>query len=77
MLDNQGISYTTQADAVEAGYAVCVARDSGVSEIDTAMIVMNNSNLTAYDAGFFVGAAEVSLCPWFYEGGEQPEEFVA
>lgn len=74
-LDSQGITYKSATAVITAGYAVCAMRDAGVPELGVADYVYRETALSAYDAGFFTGAAEAAYCPWHaaqsYERSEQ------
>lgn len=71
-LDEQGITASSATDLITNGHTVCEYRDHGYTEADTAAVVISETQLTAYDAGYFVGAAEAAYCPWHYSGGMVP-----
>lgn len=63
-LDAQGITYSSELAAVQAGRSLCDAMDAGATFNTAALIVMRNSSLDGFNAGFVVGAAIGALCPW-------------
>lgn len=62
-LDMEGIYYSSEQAAIDAGYAVCDYLDAGASLLDAADIAMSDGGYSAYDAGYIVGAASTALCP--------------
>lgn len=69
VLDDIGITYVSPSKGITAGYAVCSARDGGATEMQVAAAIFKGTTLTAYQAGYFVGAAEAAFCPWFATSG--------
>jgi hypothetical protein len=63
VLDGEGIYYSSEQAAVDAGYAVCDYLDAGGSLLDAADIAMSEGGYSPYDAGFIVGTASTALCP--------------
>lgn len=51
------------ADLVDIGQKACSALDTGNSYLTVVNITMTSGDLTAYDAGYFVGAAIAAYCP--------------
>lgn len=63
VLDSVGIQYASATKVITAGYAVCALRDQGMAELAVAETVYQQTGLDAFNAGFFVGAAEAAYCP--------------
>lgn len=60
----QGISSSAGAyDLVVQGHNVCTLRREGYSGDQVAAALQRNSGLSAFNSGYFVGAAEASYCP--------------
>lgn len=62
-LDAEGITYSTEADVIKAGYAICDYMDTGATAYDATVMVHNNSQLDLHDSGYVVGAATAAFCP--------------
>lgn len=63
VLDEEGIYYSSEDAAVQAGRAICEYLRAGGSLVDAATIAMTDGGYSAYDAGYIVGAASSALCP--------------
>jgi hypothetical protein len=63
-LDEQQITYPTQAYAIRAGHGVCDALDAGTTINDVASRISKESYLGMYDAQYLVGASIGAYCPW-------------
>lgn len=61
-LDYYGITYTSPASAITAGYAVCTELGSGKTPNQVAYDVWVNTHLDATHAGEFVGASIGAFC---------------
>jgi Protein of unknown function (DUF732) len=62
-LTSRGITYGSGQAAIAAAHEVCDELDQGKQPIDVANVVMTQSNLDGYHAGFFVGASIAAMCP--------------
>ena len=62
-LQAKGIHYGSPERALIAAHEVCTELDLGRSKADVASDVMNNSSLSGYSAGYFVGASISAYCP--------------
>ena len=62
-LQAKGIRYESPEKALIAANEVCSELDLGRAPSDVASDVMNNSNLSGYSAGYFVGASISAYCP--------------
>jgi hypothetical protein len=63
VLDDEGIPYTSAADAITVANAVCEFMGDGNSLTDATLQVSEESGLGVEDSGFFVGAATAAYCP--------------
>ncbi|AWH14455.1 hypothetical protein HWB60_gp056 [Mycobacterium phage TChen] len=64
VIESEGISgVNNDREAVVTAKKVCALLDAGVPEGTIAQQIYVNSDLTPYQAGFFVGAAESVYCP--------------
>jgi hypothetical protein len=70
-LDKNGIPVPDPGAAISKGRAVCAGLDKGQDSSFVAMRVMKETNLTAKQAGFFVGVSVASYCPQ-YKGTLDP-----
>lgn len=64
VLDDQGIGYTTRADAIRAGKSVCIALDSGTRPMTVILTVSSATGLSVPTSGYFVGVSIAAYCPW-------------
>lgn len=64
-LQSKGITYNSAPAAIAAGHLVCTELDQGETPGQVAQDVMNNSDLDAYHAGYFVGASIGAYCPYY------------
>lgn len=62
-LNEQGITYVSPEFAISVGHAICVDRESGVSETREGVRMWGLFDIDAFDAGYYVGAAEAAYCP--------------
>lgn len=64
-LQAKGITYRSGDAAIAAGHLVCSELDQGETPAQVAQDVINNSDLDAYHAGYFVGASIGAYCPYY------------
>jgi len=64
-LQNQGISLPDTNGAIQMARTVCALLDQGITRPRLALRVMNEENLSARQAGFFVGASTSAYCPQY------------
>ena len=64
-LQSKGITYQSADGAIAAGHLVCSELDQGETPSQVAQDVINNSDLDAYHAGYFVGASVGAYCPYY------------
>ncbi|MGO8938216.1 MAG: DUF732 domain-containing protein [Mycobacterium sp.] len=70
LLQSEGITdHVSPSHAIEAAHSVCSKLDGGETPTAVANDVLNSSEMPAYHAGYFVGAAIKVYCPQF-----SPEE---
>jgi hypothetical protein len=62
VLDEGGISYSTERAAVAAGHSICEFLAAGGTWVQAADIAMDSGGYSAHDSGYIVGAATGSLC---------------
>jgi hypothetical protein len=62
-LQAKGIHYGSPDKAIIAAHEVCNELDLGRTTAQVASDVMNNSTLSGYHAGYFVGASISAYCP--------------
>ncbi|QGJ95024.1 hypothetical protein SEA_REDWATTLEHOG_163 [Gordonia phage RedWattleHog] len=62
-LDQQGIDYPTEQDAIDLGHSICEALDSGNSPQELIRVGVDASGMDSQDVAFMVGAAIGSICP--------------
>lgn len=65
VITEKGITYTSEANLIAAGHAVCDTRSQGYTEMQIVHEVVAHTELDSYNAGYFVGAAEAAYCPQF------------
>jgi hypothetical protein len=66
MLKSEGITdHVSPQHAIEAGRSVCQKLEEGETPSAVANDVLYNSEMPAYHAGYFVGAAIKAYCPQF------------
>lgn len=72
-LENYGIDTIGPDTAIAHGKAVCAGLDKGQDSSLLAMKLMNDTklNLSARQAGFFIGASVAAYCPQ-YRGSVDP-----
>lgn len=61
----KGIHFQSPQSALTAAHEVCDELGLGRSKTDIANEVMQNSTLSGYSAGYFVGASVRAFCPNF------------
>jgi hypothetical protein len=64
-ISSKGIKFQSSKTALGAAHEVCDELGLGRSKGDVANEVMNNSNLSGYAAGYFVGTSVRAFCPNF------------
>lgn len=72
-LDSEGIYYSSEAAAIDAGESVCEGLDAGLSLRAIGAVAMN-AGYSASDAGYILGAAVGAFCPeysYLIEGGRE------
>ncbi|QLL07008.1 DUF732 domain-containing protein [Mycobacterium vicinigordonae] len=63
-LRSEGITEQIPADyAIEAAHTVCENLDTGKSPKEMATEMVGKAGMTAYSAGYFVGASIEDYCP--------------
>jgi hypothetical protein len=63
-LASQGITdHISSLHAIQAGHFACVKLDNGFTVTDVVTDVADSSGMSAYQCGFFVGAAINAYCP--------------
>lgn len=69
-LEMQGIIFHgTRAQEIQAGHEICSLRAKGLSENTIENLLIKSANVSAYSAGYIVGAAETAFCPAYYYTG--------
>ena len=63
VLDDNSITSTSEDFAIDMGYEICGAMDSGASIYDVAVALEDYSSLSDYDNGVVIGAAIGAYCP--------------
>lgn len=56
-------SARTDSDVISLGHKTCAALDAGNGFVPVAFALMDSGSMTAYDAGYFVGASIGAYCP--------------
>lgn len=65
-LRSEGITEHLPADyAIQAAHAICENLDAGKSPKEMASEMVGKGGMTAYHAGYFVGASIENYCPQF------------
>ena len=64
-LQNQGISLPDTNGAIQMARTVCALLGQGTTRPVLALRVMNEENLSARQAGFFIGASTSAYCPQY------------
>lgn len=62
-LESQGISFGSPQAAVRQGHQVCTELEAGKTKVAVSIIMMGHAQLSARQAGYFVGAAAKAYCP--------------
>ena len=70
-LDKNGITMSDPNAAISRGRVMCAALDKGQDSSVLLMKLIKDTNLSAKQAGFFVGVSVVSYCPQ-YKGTLDP-----
>jgi Protein of unknown function (DUF732) len=70
-LDKNGIPTPDSGSAISKGRGVCAGLDKGQDSSLVVMRLMKETNLSAKQAGFFVGVSVASYCPQ-YKGTLDP-----
>lgn len=68
-LDAQGITYSSEANAIAAGRSLCTILDDGATIAATTSMVQRNSGLDRFNSGYVVGAAIAAFCPYILTTG--------
>lgn len=61
-IEKAGIGYTSRDAAITAGHAVCTLFDYGFSFLDVGDVVLEETELSPYQAGWLIGAATFAFC---------------
>lgn len=64
-LQNQGISIPDTGAAIQLARTMCALLDQGATRPVLALKLMNDANLSARQAGFFLGASASAYCPQY------------
>ncbi|QFG09072.1 hypothetical protein I5J49_gp44 [Mycobacterium phage ThulaThula] len=68
-LDDRGITYTSEPDAITAGHAVCdVLAEADGDVVAAAMAIAQGTELSLDDSSYLVGAASAAYCPEYVDG---------
>lgn len=70
-LDNNGIDINDRNTAITMGHNVCAGLDKGQDSSVLVLKVINDTNLSARQAGYFVGVSVAAYCPQ-YKGTLNP-----
>jgi Protein of unknown function (DUF732) len=70
-LENNGINVNDPNAAITRGHNVCAALDNGQDEPFLVLDVINDTRLSARQAGFLVGVSVAAYCPQ-YKGTLDP-----
>jgi hypothetical protein len=70
-LENYGIDIGSRDGAIAMGHNVCAALDNGRDESFLVLDVIHDTNLSARQAGYFVGVSVAAYCPQ-YKGTLDP-----
>lgn len=62
-LDLQDIYYSSEANAISAGRAICGELDRGLTFYEVGFAMMTHGGYGAGDSGYIVGAAITAYCP--------------
>jgi hypothetical protein len=62
-LEKRGIFFRSRSAALTLGHNVCAGLDKGQTPAAAVMSVVTATNLSARQAGFFVGASVSAYCP--------------
>jgi hypothetical protein len=63
-LDNGGVAYGEAGDAISWAHTVCDFMDEGKSMSRATTVFQAAKGWSIDDAGYFVGAAANTYCPW-------------
>ena len=64
-LENYGIDVNDHTAAITMGHNVCAALDNGHDESFLELDVIHDTNLSARQAGYFVGVSVAAYCPQY------------
>ncbi len=70
-LENNGINLNDHSIAITMGHTVCAALDIGHDESALVLDVIHDMNISARQAGYFVGVSVAAYCPQ-YKGTLDP-----
>jgi hypothetical protein len=70
-LENYGININDHNAAITMGHNVCAALDNGHDESFLVLDVIHDTNLSAREAGYFLGVSVAAYCPQ-YKGTLDP-----
>jgi hypothetical protein len=70
VLDGVGVSYSTEAAAIDLGNTICDSFRGGAKFIDVVLAISQNSPYSNYEAGEIIGASAMEPCPDQYPNGQ-------
>jgi hypothetical protein len=62
-LDDGGIAYSSEANAIAGGHSVCDSLDAGYSVDTVTTYLIAHTPFSAFDSGYIVGASVYAYCP--------------
>lgn len=62
-LASQGIAFGSPRETVRQGQQVCAELGAGKSKVAVSLMMIRDAQLSARQAGYFVGAAAEAYCP--------------
>ncbi|WP_101953330.1 DUF732 domain-containing protein [Mycobacterium intracellulare] len=61
-LQRHGIVFANRDTAIATGHQVCTGLATGQTRANLALSLVKNTDLSAHEAGYFIGAAVTSYC---------------
>ncbi|AFC43546.1 MULTISPECIES: DUF732 domain-containing protein [Mycobacterium] len=62
-LERHAVVVTDANTSIAMGHAVCAGLDKGQTPIFVDLSLVKDTNLSAHEAGYFIGASVTSYCP--------------
>lgn len=71
-LKKHGIVFTNRNDAIAMAHSLCAGLDNGQTPTILVLSLMKNTDLSAHEAGYFLGDSVASYCPQYRTDSDNP-----